>query len=425
MSGFNTIARVTAAGEVFRDRGGEAVARQVIGRGGDLGDFYRAMAPRMGGSGLELDRQAGINTTEIDVRTYSISRLVRTLMQNRQAHGMPLPNPFDKNADVDRASILADMRASCFEIELAGSRVPWSVLTARDFSTAQAAAVIPTKLGTDYTGDALRAAMPLAALGALMPVLPARSGGFKVPVITGDVTNVEFLGEVEAATAGNPTTGMADFSPKRAGGVINVSRQALLQGERATDEVLSRTINGKVSSLIQAGAINGSGTGDDPLGIRATPGINTAVGGTNGLALAWSHVIGLEYEPAIDNAFETASGYLINPATRRYLKKTQRAAGLPFMWDGGALPLNGHRAAVTTAVPNDLVKGSSGAACSSVIYSADWAMLMVAIYGGVELEVDPFTRAAEGIVRLIVNVYCASGVLHPAAFAVMDDALLP
>lgn len=419
----STIARISAAGEIFRDYGGETVARQVIGRGGNLADFYRSIGPHVGGTGLELDKRAGMDVQPVDVRAYSIGRLARTLMLNRQAHGMPLPDRFDKNQDETRAQLIAERYAKCFELELAGSRIPWSVLTARDYNASQAP-VSPTK-GTEYTPDALRSNMPLASLGAIMPVLPMKSGGFKVPVISGDVTNVTFLGEVASATPGNPSTGLVDFAPKRVASVVRVARQALLQGDAHLDAVLGRVIFGKVRNVIETAAVNGSGTGDDPTGIRATAGINTVIGGTNGANLAWSHITGLEYEPAADNAMETASGYLVNPATRRYLKRTQRAAGLSFMWDGGAQPLNGHRAAITTAVPSDLTKGTSSGNCSSMIYSADWQMLLIAIYGGVELEVDPFTEARDGIVRLIVNTYTAPGVLHPAAFSVMDDALLP
>jgi HK97 family phage major capsid protein len=342
-------------------------------------------------------------------------------MSARMAFGRELPNPFDRNEDVARDIAKAERGATCFELQSCGNRLPFSVL-ARDFNVSQAAAAIPTRLATEYSGDALRNAMALAKLGAMMPVVGP--GEFKVPVIDTDLANVTFLSEVEASAEGQPATGLRTFTPKRVGTIVEVSRQALVQGGKPLDMILGRVILNKVRSVIEGGAINGDGTGDNPLGVRATPNINTVAGGTHGATLTWSHVTDLEYEPAADNAPEAAGGYLVNAATRRFLKRTVRASGLPFMWEGGAAPLNDRPAAVSNMVPGNLEKGSSGAVCQSLVYGSDWSMLLVPIFGGVELQVDPYTKADTGQVRLIVNVFMSAGVLQPACFCTMDDALL-
>jgi len=157
--------------------------------------------------------------------------------------------------------------------------------------------------------------------------------------------------------------------------------------------------------------------------VRSTAGIGTVAGGANGAQLAWSHLLDLEHAPAVANAPEQFSGYLVNAKTRKWLKSTVRASNLPFMWDGGERPLNGHPAAVTNFVPGDLVKGSSGAVCSSLVYSSDWSTLMVPIFGVPDITVDPYSKATTGQVRIFLNIYMAAGVLMPSAFAKMDDAL--
>jgi hypothetical protein len=416
-----TISAVAAAGEVFREYGGERVAREVIGRGGDLLEFYRALQPNVGDV-LGIDRAAGLSLTEADVREYSLSRLVMTQLQNRAAHARQLPDPFDRNAELERQVIANDRRASSFETQAAGHRMPWSVLL-RDFNVAQVP--IGTNLGTQYTPDALRASLPLAALGATVIVLPARSGSFKVPAVTGDLATVAFLGETEAASEGQPSTGMVDLAPRRVGAYVEVSRVALAQGGRELDRILARVIFAKVRSVLEDRSINGDGTGGTPVGVRNTAGVGSVVGGTNGLALTWSHLADLVHAPAASNVDERASGFLVNPTTRKYLVKTQRAAGLPFIWDGGAYPLQGHRAAVSTLIPSTLTKGASSGICSSVVYGADWSNLVIAVYGAPELTVDPFTKYSEGQVRLVIDAYIGVGVLHASAFAKMDDALTP
>ena len=415
-----TIAAVAAAGELFRQHGGEKTARAVIGRGGDLLDFYRTLQPALGADSRGLDRSAGLSLSEGEVRAYSLSRMLCAQIGARSGFDRAPPDPFDRNSDALRAEIAADKRASSFETQLCGYRAPWSVLT-RDYNASQAP--VSTNLGTGYTPDALRGSLPLAALGAQVILLPANAGSFRVPVLTGDLATVEFIGEVAAATEGQPGTGMADLAPRRCAAFVEVSRLALVQGGVALDRILARVIFAKVRSLIEQASLNGTGAGANPTGIRNVSGIGAVVGGTNGLALTWAHLSDLAHAPAASSVPENAPGFLVNPGTRRYLSRTARAAGLPFMWDGGERPMHFRQAAVSTLIPSNLVKGSSGAVCSSVVYSADWSNLLIALYGAPEITVDPFTKSTEGQVRLIVDCYVGIGVLHAAAFSVMDDAL--
>ncbi len=417
-----TIAAVSAAGEVFRQYGGERIARQVIGRGGDLIDFYRSLQPNVGLDSLSLDRACGITLTPLDVRSYSLSRLIVTQIQQRAAHDRALPDSFDRNLEWQRDEILRERRASSFEVGLAGDRLPWSVLL-RDYNAAQAP--LSTTVGTEYTNDALRAHLPLASLGAKVIPLPPGQGLFKVPSITGDLASVSFLGEIAGAGEGQPATGLVDLAPRRVSGYVEVSRAAIIQGGPELDRILSRVIFGKVRAGIEDGACNGDGTNGAPVGIRSLAGIGNIPGGTNGANLAWSHLVDLEYAPSSSNVDEIARGFLVNPATRKYARKTQRAAGLAFMWEGGATPLLNAPAAVSTLLPSNLTKGTSVGNCSSLVYSADWSNLLIVIYGAPELTVDPYTKASEGIVRVIVNAYVGVGALQASAFAKMDDALTP
>ena len=91
---------------------------------------------------------------------------------------------------------------------------------------------------------------------------------------------------------------------------------------------------------------------------------------------------------------------------------------------GGERPLLGYRAAVTNNMPSNLEKGSSGAICSSLLFSADWSQLFVALYGGgIDLTVDRVTMADRGQIRVVAALHAGVGALVPAAFAKMDDAI--
>jgi hypothetical protein len=91
---------------------------------------------------------------------------------------------------------------------------------------------------------------------------------------------------------------------------------------------------------------------------------------------------------------------------------------------GGFNVLNGYRCAVSSKVPNNLVKGTSGSVCSLLAFG-DWSQIMVALFGGgVEIIVDPYSLATQGQVRITANLFADVGVRVAASFATMEDAKL-
>jgi HK97 family phage major capsid protein len=433
-----TSAQLLAAGEIFRQYDGERVALDVARQGGGLAEFHRRIASKIGTEtgARGWDRAAGVPFVERELPNFSLSRLINTMLSVASAHQRPLPDPFDKNGAAVTEDIRRGRVAQCPEQEFiatvpyharlgGGTPIPWSALT-RDFNvgTATEAGNLVAAGTKDLTRtpDATRPATVLQRMGALMP------GGFRqsfsVPLLTTDQSNVAFIGEVAAATEGQPASGTVTFAPKRVATFVEVSRQALIQGGSLLDMLLTRALFGKAMQVVEEGCINGDGTGDNLTGIRSTAGITNVVGGANGAQINWGHILDLENGPGLANAPETEqAGYVVNSKTRRWLKATARGTNLPFMWDGAERPLNSNRAGMTNNLPGTLVKGGSGAVCSSLLYSADWSTALMPIFGVPDLTIDPYRKADTGQVRLTLNVYVGCGLLMPAAFSKMDDAL--
>jgi HK97 family phage major capsid protein len=434
-----TSAQLLAAGEIFRQYDGERVALDVASQGGGLPEFYRRLAGKIGSEtgARAWDRAAGVPLAERELQKFSITRLARHQMSVQAAYRTPEPDPFDKNASAIRDDILRGRGALCPEQEFiatvpdharfgGGTPIPWSALT-RDFNVGTASEagnlVASGTKNLNLTPDPARNANVLQRMGALMPGGHRQS--FSVPILTSDQSNVAFVGEVAAATEGQPATGMVTFAPKRVTTMVETSRQSLVQGGgELLDMVLTRALFGSAMAAVEAAVMNGDGAGDNLTGIRSTAGITNVVGGANGAQINWGHVLDLENGPGLANAPETErAGYVVNSKTRRWLKATARGTNLPFMWDGHERPLNSNRAMMTNALPGTLVKGSSGAVCSSLLYSSDWSMLLMPIFGVPDLTIDPYKKADTGQVRLILNVYVGCGLLMPAAFSKMDDGL--
>jgi hypothetical protein len=69
-----------------------------------------------------------------------------------------------------------------------------------------------------------------------------------------------------------------------------------------------------------------------------------------------------------------------------------------------------------------LVKGTSGAACSALIYG-NFADLVIAQWGGIDIQVNPYIKDTEGLVRITADCYYDANVRRAASFAAIKDLL--
>jgi HK97 family phage major capsid protein len=204
------------------------------------------------------------------------------------------------------------------------------------------------------------------------------------------------------------------------------SRQMLLQGLPAMETIMRADLASQLGLAIDLAAINGAGSGTIPRGILNTSGIGAVIGGTNGAELNYGHLVDLESAVAVANADAGNLGYLVNAKTRGHCKKTVKFGSGTEMpiWDGGSEPLNGYRAGVSNQVPGNLTKGSADGTASAVIFG-NFSDLLIGMWGGLDLLLDPFSNSTTGRVLLTAFQSCDIAVRHPQSFAAMVDALTP
>lgn len=303
--------------------------------------------------------------------------------------------------------------------------IPFDILAAaRDFTVgtpSEAGNLVATDLRGDLFTDVLRNQLALSGLGATQ--LFGLTSSIDIPRKTVGAA-LGFVAETAAAAETQINTGKVSLTPKRITGYVEYSKQAVIQSALAVEPMLRQDLISELAVQSEFSAINGSGAGSNPRGLRQTSGIGSVIGGANGAQINWGHIVGLETAVANVNAEpDVNSGYLVNTKLRGWAKQTQKAPNLPFIWDNGDQPLNGYRAAVTNNVPSNLTKGTSAGVASSVIYSSSWDMLVMAWFGAIEVTVDEVTLATTGLNRLILNAFFDVGNRRPANFSVMDDAL--
>lgn len=398
-----------ALADTYAEFGARDLVAEYIRNGKSTEQFLNAVMGKI------QDRHSDARDIEIGLSakekaTYSIGNAIRATLSGDWS-----------KAGLERAASEAVAKRTGFNPE--GFFVPVEIYS-RGFSAGtagEAGNLIQTSvLGSEFV-DVLRNQLVLSQLG--VRVLGGLTSNIAIPRKSVASTIAAYT-EIAAITASNPSTTQIALSPKRVGGQVLYSKQALIQGNPDVDMMLRDDLAQGVGVQIENYAINGSGTSPQPRGLFNFNGIGSVVGGTNGLTLAWSHLVDLESACANANSEPDArAGYLINTKTRGIAKKVQKATNLPFIWDNGAQPLNSYRAAVTNNVPSNGTKGSSSGICSSAAFSSDWQDMVLALFGGLDIVVDPYTQAGTGQVVITANQFIDVACRQPASFAAITDLL--
>lgn len=415
-----TISRLATAYAKWLKPGDESRA---IAEGADPQKFNELIMQRMETGATDVTTLPGLGVTQREAKRYSFLRAIQA-----QIPGANVDAGFEREVSRTIAQATGREAEGCFipaDVMFSGL-YGRAVGEKRDFSVGtagEAGNLVQTSVAADMWTDVLRPAMVLAQMG--VTTLPGLRSNMAVPRKTVAGT-LAALTEIAAASETQPTTALPTLTPKRISAYVDPSKQSIIQSEIGIEAMLRQDLVDGAAVLIENQGINGSGSSPNARGIRSVSGIGSVVGGTNGANLVWSHITGLEAAAANANAAATMrAGYLVNTKAVNTAKNTLKAAGLPFIWDNGTNPLNGYRAGVTNNVPSNLTKGTSSGVCSSVIFSADWSMFVLGLFGGLDVTVDPYTLATTGQVRITLNQFFDWLCRQPGAFAAMDDALTP
>lgn len=285
-----------------------------------------------------------------------------------------------------------------------------------------------TTEGTDVVQTTLGGMIPILAptpivqsLGAQM--LTGLQGDFQLPRHNG-AASLAWEGETDANAETTPTMDKVVFTPNRVGGYIDYSQKLLRQSSPNIEAFVRNELNRVLALEIDATAIYGAGSGNQPEGIINITGIGDVALGTDGGAPTWAMAVNLMREVDIDNALMGSVHFLTNPKVKAKLMQTPRqTSGVEgnFIMNE-ANSLIGYNVGISNQVPSNLEKGSSGTVCSAMIFG-NFADLFIAQWGGIDLLVDPYTQATSGLVRVVINAYMDVKVRHAQSFAACQDIL--
>lgn len=400
------------------------LAQKCIDEGKTVEEFVRDFEAKTGKAGaIRTAESPELGMSDREKQRYSFIRLLAALA-----------NPHDR-ASQERAafemecSVEAQKKAGG-EKELRGFTVPIDVLTSpidpnarRDLSVGTATAggnLVATNLLTSSFIDLLRNRLALQGLGARM--LTDLSGNLAIPRMSGGAT-AYWVAEAGAPTESQQAFDQVALTPKTLGAFTDIGRRLLIQSSLDVEGLVRQDLATVIALAIDLAGINGSGSSNQPRGILNTSGIGSEVGGTNGAAPVWDNIVNMETTAAAANADIGSLGYLTNPKVRGKLKRTQRFAttnGDP-VWEKDNT-MNGYRSVASNQVPSNLTKGTASGICSAIIFG-NFADLLVGMWSGLDLMIDPYTSSTTGTVRVVALQDVDVAVRHPESFVAMVDAL--
>jgi len=282
-------------------------------------------------------------------------------------------------------------------------------------------------VGTDLLGasfiEMLRNASMVRQAGAT--IMAGLVGDIAIPRQSGGGT-AYWVAESGAPTESQQAFEQVALTPKACAAFSDISRKLLQQSSIDVEALVLRDLAATLAQALDLAALHGLGSANQPTGLDHTTGIGSVAGGADGLAPTLAHLIALETEVAQDNADIGRMAYMTNTKVRGKLKSTLITAtyGDFMVWREGATPLNGYAAFVTNQVSHTLTKGSgSGVGVCSAIFFGNWGDLLIGLWGGLDILVDPYTASTTGTVRVVAFQDCDIAVRHPESFAAMLDAL--
>lgn len=277
-------------------------------------------------------------------------------------------------------------------------------------------------LGSSFI-ELLRNALVLDRMGVTM--LRDLNGNIAIPSATGAATGY-WVAENSAITESQQTFGQVTMTPKTVGAMTDYSRRLLIQSSIDVEAFVRADLAMVIAQTILTASINGSGSSNQPTGILNTSGIGSVAIGTNGGAPTYDAMVDLETAVANANAAAGSLAYLTNTKVRGKLRKTQQFAstnGVPVWGKGvesGLGDVLGYDAYVTNAVPSTLDKGTSTGVCSAAVFG-NWADLLIGMWGGLDVMLDPYTGSAAGTKRVVALQDLDIAVRRVASFAAVKD----
>lgn len=367
--------------------GAPELARDAVKEGTSVADFQRSLLDHVNTKHQRpLDQQvrdADIGMTDKEVGKFSFIKVVRALS-----------DPTSKGAQEGAKFEFEASRAAASQLGKNTDKfvIPADVLTrALNTSTAGGSAGntggygIATTMLTSSFIDILRNRTTIMRLGRTIGGLV---GNIDIPKQVSAAQGY-WLGEDDDATETGIELGQISMQPKTVAAFSEITRKMLVQSSLDVEAMTRFDLAAALALTIDTAGYYGTGSEHQPLGILNHTGINAVDTGVTWPTYA--QLVDMETQIALDNADVADMAYVASAGFRGYAKQTLKfaSAGSATIWEPGNT-VNGYRSEITNQIN------------SGDVLMGNFADLIIALWGGLELQVDPYSNSKKGRVRIIV-----------------------
>jgi HK97 family phage major capsid protein/HK97 family phage prohead protease len=391
--------RIAEVTSLCNKHGMEDLGRQLVESGRSINEARAAVLEKLNIKEEPVNMKAAeIGLTEKESRSFSFLRAINYLA-----------NPTDRAAREAAAFEIEASEAAADKLGRAsrGITIPVDVMR-RDLNVGTATAggnLVETQLDSANFIDLLRNASALDQAGAT--VLTGLSGNVNIPRQSGAAT-AYWVAESGSPTESQQTIDQVALTPKTCGAFTDFSRKLMIQSSIDVENMVRTDLARVLALEIDRVGLYGSGSSNQPLGLKDTTGVLSEDFAAN--TPTFAEVVALESDVSGANALLGSPVYLMNAAMAGSLKTATKDSGSgQFILQGGEV--NGYRAVISNQV------------ASNDLWFGNFSDLIIAYFSGLDLMVDPFTGSTSGTVRVVALQDVDIAARHGASFSRGNNTL--
>ncbi|VUX47802.1 conserved hypothetical protein [Candidatus Defluviicoccus seviourii] len=311
-----------------------------------------------------------------------------------------------------------------------GMRVPYEVMFRDTVTTGQS--VSGTNVGAEwahkvYSGKFIDVLLPQLAAGQLGVDVIQGSGSSMIIDAQTSSTTAYWVGENEKVTESAIGTDDIEISPKTIGVKGSISRRML---NTATSDIEARLRNNMANVLVRGidyAIFNGTNANNQPKGLFTYTDTNAVTfgDGTDGGAPTYAKLLEFGLKLSQANVDLTGCKWLLTPEAYTKFLQTRKLSD-----STDSTTLIGASDTLLTGYPfvtSNQVKKTFSVASTTGLHGVafgDWRNIVVALWSGIDLNVDPYTAGDAGAVVFRIFQDMGMAVTRPAAFSVAKDLII-
>ena len=393
---------ILAAGEKYN---APALASEFVRSDKSVAEFKTVLLEQVSARAASATKEsnATIGLSDKEARSFSLTKLFRALSE-----------PQDVQARKDAAFEFDVCSAAAAGRQTRGTLIPHDVLAVRS--------TISNTLATSgYTGTGKNTVATELLPGSFIDVLRNKAvllqnatmlaglvGNVDIPKQTSKTT-ASWIGEDDSAPSTDVNFGLVSLRAHTLAARSAITRRLLNQSSLGIEALVRENLARDLALALDYAGFYGDGSSNSPVGIKSTSGIGSAT--FAGANPTFAELVAMETAVSLQNADVDSMAYIANAAFRGYAKSTKKFAdaSMNTIWEQGNT-VNGYNALTT----NQVATGD--------VFFGNFSDLIVGMWGGLEVMVDPYTGSDKGQLKIVVMQDVDFAVRRAQSFVVGSKA---